>query len=314
MHTDKIYRIRQLHKQFDQRVIHDKLTFDVTAGEIFCALGKNGVGKTTLIKQMLNLILPTSGTIEYKGKEIHTYGKRYYAEVNAVLEGSNNLYYFLTGYENIMYFGGLHGLSRKETLRRSAALIDLFELDRDIHNNSGQYSRGMQQKLAIICALVNEPSVLFLDEPTLGLDVQSKNNVVESVRKLSSDFGTTVFLTSHQLDVVEQLADTVMLLHEGNVRFSGSVKAFTAQYSQEKSTVIIGQRADSMLAIERLKQEFRQFQFSEDKHGNISLEMYSTEALQVNEVLRRLLESDLEILQYTKDSADLEAMFLNSFS
>ncbi|MFT9117045.1 MAG: ABC transporter ATP-binding protein [Sporolactobacillus sp.] len=256
-----IYTIDNLSKTFQGKQTHTanhNISFSINEGEIFSILGNNGAGKTTLIKQMLKIITPTSGEILFEGENIKKISNRwYYKQVNAVLEGNRNLYWYLTGSENIMYFGRLFGYRDRELKMRCKELLEFFDLYEDRNKKVGYYSRGMQQKIAIIVALINKPKVLFLDEPTLGLDIHAKKDVIRKVRSLSKDQHTTIILTSHQLDVIEQLADKVMILEKGERLFLGDIDKLKRYYSQNKYHVFV----KSVLAREKVALFFSEFQW-----------------------------------------------------
>lgn len=194
------------------------ISFDVKPAEIFCILGENGAGKTTLIKIMLGLLKPDSGRILYKGNDIGSYKNHYYDYASAVLEGERNLYWYLSVYENMIYFGRLLKLNKRYIDCRIDELLDFFDLADEKDKKVGYLSRGMQQKLAVAIALINNPQILFLDEPTLGLDVGAKYSFVKKIEELAAS-GVTIILTSHQLDVVEMLANRIMFLHNKSIQW-----------------------------------------------------------------------------------------------
>ena len=152
---------------------------------------------------MLKILNPTSGEIYYNGTNIKNIGNSYFNEIGAVLEGNRNLYWFMSARENLLYYGRLMGMADRAIRARTEELLTVMELKGHEDKKVGYCSRGMQQKVAIMAALIHSPKILFLDEPTLGLDVTIKASLVSEIRQMA-DSGTTVFLTTHQIDVLER--------------------------------------------------------------------------------------------------------------
>jgi ABC superfamily ATP binding cassette transporter, ABC protein len=208
--------IKGLKKRFKAKEVLKNLNFSINEGEIVCLLGNNGAGKTTLINCILRMIQADSGSILLDGRDIFTYkNKEYFSKVNALLESSVNVYDYLTGWQNIEYFSGLLNIdSGNEKIK---TYISLFELEEAIHEAVGTYSRGMRQKLALLIALMSSPKLLLLDEPTLGLDIQSKLSVIQILNTIIKTEKIAVLLTSHQMDVVQKLQSRILILKDGVV-------------------------------------------------------------------------------------------------
>ena len=208
--------IKGLKKSFKAKEVLKNLNLSIKEGEIVCLLGNNGAGKTTLINCILRMIQADAGSILLDGRDIFTYkNKEYFSEVNALLESSVNVYDYLTGWQNIEYFSGLLNIdSGNEKIK---TYISLFELEEAIHEAVGTYSRGMRQKLALLIALMSSPKLLLLDEPTLGLDIQSKLSVIQILNTIIKTEKIAVLLTSHQMDVVQKLQSRILILKDGVV-------------------------------------------------------------------------------------------------
>ena len=208
--------IKGLKKSFKAKEVLKNLNLSIKEGEIVCLLGNNGAGKTTLINCILRMIQADAGSILLDGRDIFTYkNKEYFSEVNALLESSVNVYDYLTGWQNIEYFSGLLKIdSENEKIK---TYISLFELEEAIHEAVGTYSRGMRQKLALLIALMSSPKLLLLDEPTLGLDIQSKLSVIQILNTIIKTEKIAVLLTSHQMDVVQKLQSRILILKDGVV-------------------------------------------------------------------------------------------------
>ena len=206
--------IKGLKKSFKAKEVLKNLNLSIKEGEIVCLLGNNGAGKTTLINCILRMIQADAGSILLEGRDIFTYkNEEYFSKVNALLESSVNVYDYLTGWQNIEYFSGLLNIdSGNEKIK---TYISLFELEEAIHEAVGTYSRGMRQKLALLIALMSSPKLLLLDEPTLGLDIQSKLSVIQILNTIIKTEKIAVLLTSHQMDVVQKLQSRILILKDG---------------------------------------------------------------------------------------------------
>lgn len=186
------------------------VSLTLTAGEVLAFLGPNGAGKTTTIKMIAGLIRPDAGRVRIAGLDPHR-NPQALRLLGAVLEGNRNLYWRLTPEENLEYFGVLKGLSCREARWRGRVLLERFELTSKRRTTVQTLSRGMQQKLALAVALVQQPKLLLLDEPTLGLDVEATQNVKALVKAIASE-GCAILLTTHQLDIAEELSDRVAII------------------------------------------------------------------------------------------------------
>ncbi|MFA4646205.1 ABC transporter ATP-binding protein [Pyrococcus kukulkanii] len=193
------------------------ISFTVRRGELFGLLGPNGAGKTTTIKILTTLLEPTSGEAKVLGYDVVKEAREVRRRINLVAEGERTLYWRLTAYENLRYFASIYYVPKREAERRIEELlkmVGLWERRNDLVMN---YSRGMKQRLAIAKALINDPEVLFLDEPTLGLDVQSAIFVRELVKRLVEEEGKTVLLTTHYMHEAEELCDRIAIIDHGKI-------------------------------------------------------------------------------------------------
>lgn len=207
------------------------LNFD--NGEIACILGHNGAGKTTLIKSICGLLKPENGSVKIDKKIVHENLSYAHAKCGTVLEGSRNIYYYLSAYENLRYFGLLNGLHQKEMEQSIEHYLNLFELESFRNVPANSFSRGMQQKLAIIIALMKEPDILLLDEPTLGLDIISADSVIRILKELASKRDITILITTHDINLIEQLNCRLIFMNHGEVILDSDL--MNLKNKQEKS-------------------------------------------------------------------------------
>ena len=195
----------------------DHVSLTVKTGQVFAFLGPNGAGKTTTIKMLCGLITPDSGAARLNGVDVGRDKYRAMSQIGVVLEGTRNVYWRLTAWENLMYFGRLKGFGGKRLAERAEQFLrelDLWDRRNDLVN---EFSRGMQQKVSIACALIHDPPIVLLDEPTLGLDVAASRTVKGWVARLAHEQGKTVVLTTHQLDMAQELCDRVAIMTKGRL-------------------------------------------------------------------------------------------------
>ena len=241
-----IFDIKNLTKSFGAHTALSNLSLEIREPGIYGILGPNGAGKSTFLKLMLKILNPTSGEIYYNGTNIKNIGNSYFNEIGAVLEGNRNLYWFMSARENLLYYGRLMGMADRAIRARTEELLTVMELKGHEDKKVGYCSRGMQQKVAIMAALIHSPKILFLDEPTLGLDVTIKASLVSEIRQMA-DSGTTVFLTTHQIDVLERLTDKLFILENGKSTYQGSVDSLiNSQKSQQRTEYLLAASDGSM--------------------------------------------------------------------
>lgn len=205
------------------------VSLTIAAGEVLAFLGPNGAGKTTTIKMMAGLIRPDAGWVRIAGSDPHR-NPSALQKLGAVLEGNRNLYWRLTPEENLEYFGVLKGLSRSTARKSGVELLERFDLSSKRRTPVQNLSRGMQQKLAIAVALVHQPQLLLLDEPTLGLDVEAAQDVKALVREIAS-VGCAILLTTHQLGIAEELSDQIVIIQRGEILAQSPTGQLIRQFS-----------------------------------------------------------------------------------
>ncbi|APD09025.1 MULTISPECIES: ABC transporter ATP-binding protein [Thermus] len=218
-----------LVKRFGALFAVRRVSLALRPGEVLAFLGKNGAGKTTTVKMLASLLLPDEGEVRLLGQDPfqNPWALRH---LGAVLEGNRNVYWRLTPLENLVYFGVARGLRLGTARKRALALLEEYGLLEKAHTEVRHLSRGMQQKLALLQALIHDPEVLLLDEPTLGLDVETALLVREKVRALAQS-GKAILLTTHQLEVAEALADRIAIIHRGEVVLEEEKGALLARFA-----------------------------------------------------------------------------------
>jgi ABC-2 type transport system ATP-binding protein len=225
-------RVQHLVKKFGDFTAVDNISFEVARGEIFAFLGPNGAGKTTTIKMLTTLLAPTSGTLEIDGLNPARHQHEVRTRFGIVFQDPS-LDQDLTAWENMDLHGVLYHVPRKVRRERAETLLKLFELWDRKDSPVKQFSGGMKRRLEIARGFLHTPKILFLDEPTLGLDPQSRNQLWTHVKNLNQREGVTVFLTTHYMDEADRVAQRIAVIDHGRIVATGSPSELKAQTSKE---------------------------------------------------------------------------------
>jgi ABC-2 type transport system ATP-binding protein len=223
-------RVQNLVKKFGELVAVNDISFDVTAGEIFAFLGPNGAGKTTTIKMLTTLLIPTSGKVELDGLDPTVQQNEARKRFGIVFQDPS-LDDELTAYENMDIHGVLYKVPRRVRAERIEKLLKLFELWERKDDPVKQFSGGMKRRLEIARGLLHTPKIVFLDEPTLGLDPQTRNQLWTHVKKLNEEEGVTVFLTTHYMEEAERVAHRIGIIDHGRIVAQGTPQELKDQTS-----------------------------------------------------------------------------------
>ena len=228
-----LIQTQDLVKRFGEKTAVDQVTFQVAAGEVFGFLGPNGAGKTTTIKMIVGLLQPTSGSIEVAGFDLQEKPLQAKA-VCGYLPDTPNLYPKLSARELLRFVGDLYEINQERIEHRSQELLRLFELSESADDPIDSYSHGMQQKTALACALLHDPQVLVMDEPTVGLDPRSARLIKDILRQLA-DRGAAIFLSTHILEIAERMCDRIGIIDEGRLIAEGTMQELRAVSKGETS-------------------------------------------------------------------------------
>jgi ABC-2 type transport system ATP-binding protein len=216
-----ILQVQHLSKTFGSvRAVHD-LSFSVQPGDIYGFLGQNGAGKSTTMRMMLGLVRPDSGSVVIKGESFGNSHRHLLSHIGAIIERPD-VYGYLSAMDNLRIFARLSGVPLD--MKKLHALFDLVSLNGREHDKVKAYSQGMKQRLGIAIALVHDPDILMFDEPTNGLDPQGIADMRALILRLSQERGKTVIISSHLLYEVEQVANRMLIIHQGEKMVEGSVK------------------------------------------------------------------------------------------
>ncbi len=245
MHS--IIDVSGLTKSFNEIIAVDNLTFTVKENGVYGFLGQNGAGKSTTIRMLLSLIRPTKGQIRIFGLDLSTHRKEILQRIGAIIE-KPDLYKYLTALENLNLFATMSGLKLKRK-----QLMDKLEkvgLAERANSKIKTYSQGMKQRLGIAVALVHDPDLIILDEPMNGLDPQGIADIRQLINHLSKDKGKTVFISSHLLSEMEQVADSLLIIHKGKKIAEGNMNELL---NPEQSRIEVETRSAKEFEL-RLKQ------------------------------------------------------------
>jgi len=212
---------RNLVKRYGDKVAVNNISFDVLGGEVFGFLGPNGAGKTTSIKMIVGLLQPTSGSIKVAGYDVQTQSMLAKASTGYVPD-TPNLYAKLTGHELLRFVGDLYSMDRGQVAHRIDELLRMFDLSAVGDDTVDSYSHGMQQKASLAAALMHDPKVLILDEPTVGLDPKSARLIKDILRQLA-DRGAAVMLSTHILEIAERMCDRIGIINKGQLIAVGTM-------------------------------------------------------------------------------------------
>lgn len=242
-----IIEVRGLTKSFNEITAVDDLSFTVDKKEVYGFLGQNGAGKSTTIRMLLSLIRPTHGEIKIFGLDLFKHRNEILQRVGAIIE-KPDLYKYLTAIENLRFFAAISGLklSRKELLDK----LEKVGLAGRADSKVKTYSQGMKQRLGIAVALVHDPDLVILDEPMNGLDPLGIADIRQLINHLSKDLGKTVFISSHLLSEMEQVADSLLIIHKGKKIAEGNMQQLL---NPEESKIEVETRSAAELE-QRLRQ------------------------------------------------------------
>lgn len=224
--TIPLIETHNLVKRYGDKIAVKDIGFEVRAGEIFGFLGPNGAGKTTTIKIIVGLLQPTSGFVRVAGYDVQKQPMQAKA-ASGYVPDTPNLYAKLTGRELLRFVGDLYDLDRKLSTQRVDDLLRMFDLTAAANDTIDSYSHGMQQKTALAAALVHDPTVLVLDEPTVGLDPKSARLIKDILRQMA-ERGRAVFLSTHILEIAERMCDRIGIINQGELIAVGTMDELRA--------------------------------------------------------------------------------------
>ncbi len=297
---------RHISKSFGDIVALDDISLSILKGDVFGLLGPNGAGKTTAVRLLNGLIKPTKfETISVLDLDFQKNIQDIRQRVGVLTD--TNLYERLSAIDNLLIFGMLYGLSHKEAYQRAEHLLEQFELSDRANSKVETFSKGMKQKLAIARALISDPEIVYLDEPTAGLDPEASHELLQYIKKVSSDSSKTFFITSHRLEEMESICDVVAILDKGRIKASGSPHNLAYQvFKDHWVTVKLGNGA--RLNISLLKRELSFVHDIQQSDNEVKVKVDDRESIPT--LIRYLGKLDTDIYSIAEDVPTLQDAYL----
>lgn len=293
----KVLEVKNVKKKLGRREIIKGITFDVNEGEVFGFLGPNGAGKTTTIRMLVDLIHPDSGEIIINGYNIKTDKTEALNSLGAVVENPE-LYKYLSGKENLMQIARIRKISEKEV----DEIVELIGLKERINDKVGKYSLGMKQRLGLGAALLGNPKLIILDEPTNGLDPTGIMDFRSIVKKAAKERGTAVFISSHILSEVQKVCDRVAFINKGVIK---SIESMDEEFEPDTDTIVIS-TADDKKTLNILKN------ISVVKNCSIVEDSITAQVVhnKTSLIIKQLVQADVEVNEVYKKHEKLEQRYL----
>jgi len=295
-----VIQVKHLTKDFKELKAVSDLSFTVDAGQVYGFLGQNGAGKSTTIRMLLTLIKPTSGEIEIFGLNLHKHRNEILRQVGAIIERPD-LYKYLTALENLRIFAAMSGVKVSE--KKLMEQLEMVGLAARAHSKVKTYSQGMKQRLGIATALVHDPKLIILDEPTNGLDPQGIADIRNLILQLSREMNKTLLISSHLLSEMELIADSMIIIDKGIKVVEGKVN----ELFDPAETVVELKTTDDAVAYERLQQSGLQQFVSGKRNDCILLKLHRNDT---PAVLKELVQMNINVISFHSRHS-LEDYFLS---
>jgi ABC-2 type transport system ATP-binding protein len=300
-----ILELKHLTKKFGDFIAVDNMSLSVKSGEIFGFLGANGAGKSTTIHMIAGLLSSNEGEIKILDKNISKHQR--FAKMNiGIVPQDLAIYEDLTAYENVRFFAGLYGLRGSKLEERVEEALQFVGLSDKAKSFPKSFSGGMKRRLNIACAIAHRPKLIIMDEPTVGIDPQSRNYILTSVKKLN-EMGSTIIYTSHYMEEVEEICSRIAIVDHGKIIAEGTKEQLKAIITETKDITIEVKSADSV-NIELLK-EINGVE-SVQVEDNVLKINSGTGVNNLNKIIAALLQSGTEIRSIDEKEPNLETVFL----
>ncbi|MGN7359565.1 ATP-binding cassette domain-containing protein [Paenibacillus sp. SAF-054] len=300
-----ILDIRGLTKKFGDFVAVDNISLTVREGEIFGFLGANGAGKSTTINMVSSLLRPSGGEIRILDKDIMKQSR--FAKMNlGVVPQDLAIYEDMTAYENVSFFAGLYGLRGIKLKERAMEALEFVGLADKAKSFPKNFSGGMKRRLNIACAIAHKPKLIIMDEPTVGIDPQSRNYILTSVRKLNES-GCTIIYTSHYMEEVEEICSRIAIVDHGKIIAEGTKEQLKSTITDVKDIRIevksvldqVGEKLGSIPGVRTVHQEEQVIRI----HSDAAVD-------NLNRILKQMMDMGMEIRSVEEQEPNLETVFL----
>jgi ABC-2 type transport system ATP-binding protein/bacitracin transport system ATP-binding protein len=296
---DYVIETKNLSKKYSTSFVVNNIKMHVPKGKIYGLLGRNGAGKTTAMKMMLQLVQPTSGYIHLFGKDYKENKKHIYSQIGSIIE-TPGFYENLTAYENLIILSSLRGKVNEDEIIK---VLELVSLQEERHKPFSNYSLGMKQRLGIAAAIMHNPKLLILDEPTNGLDPIGISKIRSLLSDLSKNEGTTILISSHVLSEIEQIADIIGVMHEGKL-----IEEVNMERLHKQSRKYLEFEVSDTLSAKRILKQFYQISDYSIHENNIRVYESNYNSGDIN---RTLVVNGLQVTKVATCEESLEDYFSN---
>ncbi|WP_010236668.1 ABC transporter ATP-binding protein [Clostridium arbusti] len=301
----KVVKIENLVKKFGNMSAVDNITIGIEEGEIYGLLGPNGAGKSTTINMICGLLAPNEGTIEILNKNIRK--NKIFAKKNiGIVPQDIAIYEDLTAYENVNFFAGLYGFRGKELKERVEEALEFVGLLDKAKSFPKEFSGGMKRRLNIACAIAHRPKVIIMDEPTVGIDPQSRNHILQSVKKLN-EMGSTIIYTSHYMEEIEEICTRIGIVDHGKLIAEGTKEELKSSISNTNTVWVTVQSVNNLDL-----DEFKGINgvISAELDDNIVKISSSQDVNNLDKLILYFTKMDIHIKNVETKTPDLETVFL----
>lgn len=299
----KAIEVNNLIKNFGKTKAIQDISFSVEEGSITAILGPNGSGKTTTIKSICNIIMPDGGNIKINGES----NQKSIDKISALFEGTRNLYWRLTPVENLRYFAGIRGLGGKKIDAGIYELLERFNLTDKKNTLVNNLSRGMQQKVAIAMTLICDTDIIILDEPTLGLDVESCLDIKNVLKGISLDMKKTILLSTHDMHLVQDVCDDVIIMNKGKIIAHDAMSNLLDMFRNMTYEFVLNENLTDECTT-NLSAAGYEFYFS---NNNTVIETNISDSLVIYDIIDLLRSNNLSIKEIKQSDINFERVYLN---
>lgn len=298
--------MRNLHKRFHDRIALHDVTFHVDAGEIFCLLGPNGAGKSTTINILCTALSADGGTMMYHGEPIQGRHALQFRRRLGIVPQDIAIYEDISAQANVRFFASLYGLRGKTLRSQVEEALHFVGLYERRHDAPKTFSGGMKRRLNIACAIAHQPELIIMDEPTVGIDPQSRHHILQSIKNLR-DQGTTVIYTTHYMEEVEAISTRIVIIDEGHIIAQGTKEQLKNNLADGTLYTIAvqdaaGLQTDRLFGVEGVKQV-------EQVDNTIRVAVLPGMD-NLSDIIRVLVDQHMHIQHVTGSEASLETVFL----
>lgn len=300
-----ILKVENLNKSYGSRKVINDLSFDIHKGEILCLLGPNGAGKSTTMNVLCGLLDYEKGNIFWSGKKVNTCLNEFKGRLGVVPQDLA-IYEDLSAIKNVKFFASLYGLKGNKLENAVKEALEFVGLKERQNDKAGTFSGGMKRRLNIACAIAHRPELLIMDEPTVGIDPQSRNHILDSIRKLKND-GMTILYTTHYMEEVEEISDRILIMDSGSIIAQGTKESLKEEIFNERQFIIELEDAN-LIVID----EFYKIDGVRDVavDGNTVTISSLKNVENLDQIIASVLEQDLKIVNLFCRVATLENVFL----